>query len=69
MTCPECTAAKTNPLHGVYQHTCVDCCARHVLAGRPLRKQQEQVLAVIAMNRNAPSRDRILQRVKEMRSE
>lgn len=53
--CPCC--AKVS---GLYDLTCLACCARLVLSARPSRLQQEVMLAAIERQRDAPKRAAIL---------
>ena len=63
--CNECAKAKNNRLHGIYQVSCVGCCARLVISARPDKRQQLAILDFIARHEEAPSRADILECVKE----
>lgn len=64
--CPCCNAFATNPLCGSYLMSCVQCCARLVLSGRPLRSHQEGMLAVIQRRSGRPIKADVLQALKAM---
>lgn len=68
--CQNCTVAaarpKTKPAWCGYSLWCIHCCARLVASARPLRYQQEALLAAIARNPDAPSRADILQALKRV---
>lgn len=65
--CPHCQRAAANATGSCprYDYRCVGCCARLVTSARPLRAAQEGHLAAIARHDNAPSRQQILQHIKE----
>lgn len=65
MTCEECQKAEASRHHGVYLLTCVQCCARLVVSARPNKAHQEAMLIVIARTHGAPSRQRVLDCIKE----
>lgn len=52
---------------GWYDRTCLDCCARLIVASRFSRERQETMFDVIAKVRNSPSREAILDKVKELK--
>jgi hypothetical protein len=43
---------------------CLQCCARLVTSARPLRYQQEVMLAAIARCPGAPSREAVLREIR-----
>jgi len=63
--CNECNKAKNNRLHGTYVRGCVRCCARLVISARPDKRQQLAILDFIERSKDAPSRAKILECVKE----
>ena len=69
MTCPPCESSKQHATHGVYDTTCIACCARLVISARPVKKFQEAMLAAIAMQKGAPERAQILEYIKGVRNE
>ena len=69
MTCAACTSSKEQRWHGVYDTTCIACCARLVISARPNKKFQEAMLAAIAMQKGAPERAQILEYIKGVRNE
>lgn len=62
--CPDCEKATARKHHGGYRMQCVQCCARLVASARPLRRQQEAMLAAIALFRGAPTRQEVLVRLQ-----
>lgn len=64
MTCATCQSSKEQRWHGVYDAKCPACCARLVISARPVKRFQEAMLAAIAMQKGAPERAQILERVK-----
>jgi hypothetical protein len=59
------------PIHGGYQMDCLQCCARLVVSARPLRQQQQALLAAIAralarMPVKPFGRDEILESVRRI---
>ena len=69
MTCPHCESSKEQRWHGVYDTTCIACCARLVISARPVKKFQEAMLAAIAMQKGAPEMAQILEYIKGVRNE
>lgn len=65
MTCKECTKAAASKHHGVYQMTCLMCCARLVVSARFSKMHQEAMLAVIARTHGAPSRQQVLDCIRQ----
>lgn len=65
MTCPDCAKAASNKHHGGYRMQCLQCCARLVASARPSRPHQEVMLAAIARLPGAPTRQAILDRLKQ----
>jgi hypothetical protein len=59
--CKYCATAS-----GVYQVHCLGCCARLVRSARPSRHLQENMLAAIEWHRQAPDREAILERLREI---
>ena len=47
MTCPACLRSASDAHSGAYRMTCLPCCARLVASARPLRGQQEALLAAV----------------------
>lgn len=66
MICRECESSKQRRWHGVYDMTCLECCARLVASVNPDKLKAMSMLESIAKNRNAPKREAILARVKEL---
>mgnify|MGYP000213851792 CR=1 FL=1 len=66
MTCYACDQAAIKPNCGSYDFSCVQCCARLVKHARPCKDLQEGHLAAIARNPLAPTRQEILDVLKEM---
>lgn len=64
-SCPHCQQAR-NQAHagGRYAFSCIDCCARLVASARPLRAMQEAHLAAIARFERSPSREQILEHIR-----
>lgn len=69
MTCRECESSKQRRWHGVYDMTCLECCARLVASVNPDKLKAMSMLESIAKIRKAPKREAILARVKEMLNE
>ncbi len=69
MTCAACESSKEQRWHGVYDTTCIACCARLVISARPNKRFQEAMLAAIAMQKGAPERAQILDYIKGVRNE
>lgn len=67
-TCHHCTQhqarAQAGQPWGGYHMACLQCCARLVASARPLRRQQEALLAAIARHEGAPSRADVLAAVQ-----
>jgi hypothetical protein len=64
MTCQACQARASNPHSGRYQFKCLECCAALVRSARPDKRHAGSLLAAIALHRDAPSREEILERLK-----
>ena len=64
--CPACELSERQPLSGVYQFTCVSCCARLVMSAHPDKRQANAMLAAIARYKHAPGRDTILECVRQV---
>jgi hypothetical protein len=68
MACPQCYQAQTRALRnapwGGYHLACVPCCVRLVLSARPLRGQQDTLLAAITRGSGSLSRTEILAAIK-----
>jgi len=62
--CEECVAAASLPFHGIYNFSCLCCCARLVVSARPERNQQEAMFASIAKCEIAPKREEIIDYMK-----
>lgn len=69
MTCPDCTKSAASRGYGVYTLTCVKCCARLVVSARPIKAHQEAMLIVIGKVQGAPSRQKVLECIKETYSQ
>ena len=67
--CAECESSNEQRWHGVYDTTCIACCARLVISARPNKRFQEAMLAAIAMQKGAPNRAQILEHIKGVRNE
>ena len=65
MTCEACTKSATNPRIGLYQFTCLSCCARLVLSAHPDKRQASAMLGAIARFKGAPGRAEILASVAQ----
>lgn len=64
MTCSCCEL-----ISGIYDTSCLECCARLVATASPDKAKAMTMLAVIAKNKESPKREAILSRVKEMINE
>lgn len=64
--CTDCECAAKYPHYGAYDCECLQCCARFVMAARPWLAKQEQALEFISRHKGAPSRERVLECIKEM---
>lgn len=62
--CGNCAQAKIKN-HGVFDFSCIGCCARLVASARPSRPHQESMLASIERFRNAQKRQDILDYLKQ----
>lgn len=60
MACNDCD----NPC--VYNMTCVECCARLVVSARKDKAHAMSLLGTALRHRNAPPRDDIMKRVREL---
>ena len=70
MTCPSCAQAKTNPLSGRFNLTCVACCCRLIESTRPSVQQREAMFEAIAWAGrylNVPTRTAIAAQLRQMR--
>lgn len=65
LACPACESAAKKPLSGIYQFTCVQCCARLVLTAHPNKRQASALLAAILRFNQAPGRAEILECVRQ----
>ena len=66
MICEACATRSANPRSGLYHLDCLDCCARLVMSARPCRRNQEAMLQLIESGRDRPTRESVLQRVREL---
>ena len=66
MTCGPCELSKQQLNSGLYQMTCVKCCARLVLSAHPSKPHAAGMLAAIARHKDAPARVDILESVNQM---
>ncbi|MGB7422904.1 MAG: hypothetical protein WA917_13675 [Comamonas sp.] len=66
--CPICQHVKEhpNPISGRYNLCCAPCGARLVRSARPLCGPQEAMLAAIANTPGAPTREQVLQALREL---
>lgn len=64
MTCQACQARANDKHSGLYQFKCLECCVHLVQAARLDRHQAGNMLASIALHRDAPSRQEILEALK-----
>jgi hypothetical protein len=64
MTCTACTAAETG-LTGAYDFNCLGCCVRLAGSTRPDKARAAAMLAVIAKFPGSPSRDKIIEKLKD----
>lgn len=73
MSCRPCQAhqerAQRGQPSGAYHLACVRCCARLVRSARPLRAAQEAMLAAIAMRPGRPSRQQVLDALRQIDQE
>lgn len=69
MTCPSCQARASTQHSGLYNFKCLECCVRLVQSARLDRHQAGNMLASIALHRDAPSRKEILEALKESKDE
>lgn len=66
MTCQDCTKAEASRFSGTYTLTCLMCCVRLVVSARPMGKShQEAMLTVIARTQGAPSRQQVLECLRQ----
>lgn len=65
MTCTHCIKAKSELFYGIYDISCLRCCARLVVSARGVGKaQQEKMLEHIARAKNSHKRAEILDYIK-----
>lgn len=65
MTCTACTQHQASGIAGGrYDMHCLQCCARLVRSARPVRRQQEAMLAVVTRREGRPSRAAVLDELK-----
>ena len=66
-TCTPCTLSNARPrgLSGRYNLTCLQCCTRLVLSAQPNKQQAAVMLAAIARQPGAPSRQQVLSCVEQ----
>jgi len=64
MTCQACQARANDPISGRYNFMCLECCAALVRSARPDKRHAGSLLAAIALHKEAPSRQEILERLK-----
>jgi hypothetical protein len=66
MSCTSCEYFKKQPISGLYNMTCVKCCARLIRSARPLKAAQQAMFASIKRHQGAPSKAAILQAIVEL---
>lgn len=64
MTCQSCQARASNPHSGRYHFQCLECCAALVRSARPDKRHAGSLLAAIALHKEAPGREEILEALK-----
>ena len=65
MSCKSCIA-RIGKNGGEYHVHCIECCVALVASARPDKKRAAAMLAAIERIKGAPSRDAILDRVKNI---
>lgn len=61
VSCSACASG----LRGAYDLNCVACCARLVISARPSKKHQESMLAAIAGYKDGPTREQVIEAIKQ----
>lgn len=60
MTCSQCHTATQRPQSGLYNFSCVQCCARLVATTKPDKAKAKAMLEAIARFKPSPPRPTIL---------
>jgi len=60
MTCKACESRQRNPISGLYQADCLDCCTALVISARPNKQQAAALMAALTRMPRTPGRAQIL---------